>query len=50
MKCPKCGKEGCKYVTRVSVTRQANPRTRRDYLVSDDKIAKCKKCGWTGVC
>lgn len=44
MKCPKCGQEGCKYITKrkVSDNESHSPLPRTDFK------AKCKKCGWTG--
>lgn len=49
MKCPKCKKEGCKYINRVSVSRGISTNNTKKYMVSKDRIAECKFCGFKGV-
>ena len=48
MKCPKCFKEGCKYIKRKKeeFTRAGGHNDSK--LVKSSPKARCKKCGWEG--
>ena len=50
MKCPKCKKEGTKYLTRESKQYSSgiNERAKRTKRITSDQIAKCSKCSWSG--
>ena len=49
MKCPKCGKEGCKYINRGSkVFKVSYSSKERTKMVALNEEAKCKHCGWKG--
>jgi len=47
MKCPKCGKEGCKYLERENKIYRVGRKDRTKLIAISNK-AGCKKCGWNG--
>jgi len=49
MKCPKCGKEGCKYVDekKLKEVEDKNKVKRKMYARDSNKVI-CNKCGYEG--
>jgi len=45
MKCPKCGKAGCRYEQR----RPSYMKGKKEMFTRTNFKAKCKACGWEGV-